>query len=69
MITCGDYGDGAGTRGQGLRRHGHVALDLACVKVYRNVHLDPRLSAVTNDALCNTANSSEPLFLPTVKGK
>lgn len=69
VITCGDYGDGAGTHGKGMGRRGHVAMDLACVKFCRNVHPDPRLSAVTNDAPCNTANSSEPLFPPTVKGK
>ena len=53
-IKCVVYGDGAGTNGKVQGRHGYVVMDLAWVKVCKNLDLDPCLSDKTN-VLFNTA--------------
>lgn len=37
--------------GKGLERHAHVAVDLVCVKICKNLELDSCLSDMINDAL------------------
>lgn len=54
-----DYGDGAGTNGKGLGRHGYMVMEWAHVMVCKNLDLDPCLSDKTNDVLFNTA---QPLW-------